>query len=44
MTETAAPSRSHDLEQLQGLIERVTFHSAESGFAAPMVLGEGYLA
>ena len=41
MTETAAPSRSHDLEQLQGLIERVTFHSAESGFAVMQVKVRG---
>lgn len=41
MTEAATPARPDTLERLNGLIERVTFHNAESGFAVLQVKVRG---
>jgi exodeoxyribonuclease V alpha subunit len=43
MSAEAAPSRPADgLEQLAGLIERVTFHNGETGFAVLQVKVRGH--
>ncbi len=41
MTAAAVPARSETLEHLHGLIERVTFHNAESGFCVLRVKVRG---
>src|ERR1700722_5052820 len=41
MTADVPPSRTHGLESLAGLIERVTFHNAESGFGVMQVKVRG---
>src|ERR1700720_1004438 len=39
--ETAGPGSSSDREPLAGLVERVTFHSADSGFCVLLIKARG---